>query len=170
MAQNLWFNNNYHLTPFCETLKHQQIKLCFREMAWSLINQASIFLSNLKILYILAAVWVNFWFRFLFWFRLRSVFGFGFGLNIINLVSVRFRFRLIYRFRSITTSEQLFCTYILGLYMFGARKLAHKLLVKCWWNWPLRKERVKKEFNLQLKNPKTSNDFGSQRDLTVLWQ
>ena len=32
--------------------------------------------------------------------------------------------------------EHLFCTYILGLYSFGARKLAQKLLVKCWWNWP----------------------------------
>ena len=33
--------------------------------------------------------------------------------------------------------EQLFCTYILGLYFFGTRKLAQKLLVKCWWNYPL---------------------------------
>ena len=33
--------------------------------------------------------------------------------------------------------EQLFCTYILGLYFLGTRKLALKLLVKCWWNWPL---------------------------------
>ena len=32
--------------------------------------------------------------------------------------------------------EQLFCTYGLGLYFFGERKLAQKLLVKCWWNWP----------------------------------
>ena len=31
--------------------------------------------------------------------------------------------------------EQLFCTYIVGLNFFGARKLAQKLLVKCWWNW-----------------------------------
>ena len=28
--------------------------------------------------------------------------------------------------------EQLFCTYNLGLYLFGARKSAQKLLVKCW--------------------------------------
>ena len=32
--------------------------------------------------------------------------------------------------------EQLFCTYSLGLYFFGARILAQKLLVKCWCNWP----------------------------------
>ena len=31
---------------------------------------------------------------------------------------------------------QLFCTYGLGLYIFGTRILAQKLLVKCWWNWP----------------------------------
>ncbi len=30
---------------------------------------------------------------------------------------------------------QLFCTYILCLYLFGARILAQKLLLKCWWNW-----------------------------------
>ena len=30
--------------------------------------------------------------------------------------------------------EQFFCTYILGLYFFGARKLTQKLLVKCWQN------------------------------------
>ena len=28
--------------------------------------------------------------------------------------------------------EQLFCTYGLGLYFFGARILAQKLFVKCW--------------------------------------
>jgi hypothetical protein len=32
---------------------------------------------------------------------------------------------------------QLSRTYILVLYFFGARKLAQKLLIKCWWNWPL---------------------------------
>ena len=31
--------------------------------------------------------------------------------------------------------KKLFCTYCLGLYFFGGRKLAQKLLVKCWWNW-----------------------------------
>ena len=31
--------------------------------------------------------------------------------------------------------EQFFCTYILGLYFFGKRKLAQKLCVTCWWNW-----------------------------------
>jgi hypothetical protein len=30
---------------------------------------------------------------------------------------------------------KLFCTYILGLYFFGKRISAEKLLVKCWWNW-----------------------------------
>ena len=33
--------------------------------------------------------------------------------------------------------EQLFCTYVLGLYIFVERKLEQMLLVKCWWNWPL---------------------------------
>ena len=33
--------------------------------------------------------------------------------------------------------EKLFCTYIVGLYFFVARKLAQTLLIKCWWNWPL---------------------------------
>ena len=32
--------------------------------------------------------------------------------------------------------EQLFCTYIVGLYFFGVRKLGQKLCIKCWWNWP----------------------------------
>ena len=27
-------------------------------------------------------------------------------------------------------------TYIVGLNFFGTRKLAQKLFVKCWWNWP----------------------------------
>ena len=31
--------------------------------------------------------------------------------------------------------ELLFCAYVLGLYFFGKRKLAQKLLIKCWWNW-----------------------------------
>jgi hypothetical protein len=29
-----------------------------------------------------------------------------------------------------------FCTYILSLYFIGARILAQKLLLKCWWNSP----------------------------------
>ena len=33
--------------------------------------------------------------------------------------------------------EQLFCTYSSALYSFGKRILAQKLLIKCWWNWPL---------------------------------
>ncbi len=33
--------------------------------------------------------------------------------------------------------EQLFCAYILGLYFTGARLLAQKLRVECWWNWAL---------------------------------
>jgi len=33
-------------------------------------------------------------------------------------------------------SAQLFCTYILCWYMFFVnKKLANKLLIKCWWNW-----------------------------------
>ena len=31
--------------------------------------------------------------------------------------------------------KQLFCTYGLGLYFFGKRKLVQMLLVKSWWNW-----------------------------------
>ncbi len=31
---------------------------------------------------------------------------------------------------------QLFCAYFLGLYFTGARLLAQKLRVECWWNWP----------------------------------
>ena len=69
MTQNIWFNKKYHFTPFSETLKHLRIKLNFRKMAWSLINQARIFLSNQNILYILADVWVNFLLRFWFQFR-----------------------------------------------------------------------------------------------------
>ena len=30
-----------------------------------------------------------------------------------------------------------FCACSLALYFFGVRILAQKLLVKCWWNWPL---------------------------------
>ncbi len=30
---------------------------------------------------------------------------------------------------------ELFCTYILGLCIFGARILAQRARVKCWWNW-----------------------------------
>ncbi len=30
-----------------------------------------------------------------------------------------------------------FCTYILGLYIFGSRLLVQKLLLNCWWNWHL---------------------------------
>ncbi len=30
---------------------------------------------------------------------------------------------------------QLFCAYVLGLYFTGARLLAQKLHVECWWNW-----------------------------------
>jgi hypothetical protein len=29
-----------------------------------------------------------------------------------------------------------FCAYVLGLYFTGARLLAQKLRVECWWNWP----------------------------------
>ncbi len=29
--------------------------------------------------------------------------------------------------------EQIFCTYILGLYFFGKKVAAPKLLLKCWW-------------------------------------
>ncbi len=32
---------------------------------------------------------------------------------------------------------QLFCAYILGLYLTGARLLAQKLCIARWWNWPL---------------------------------
>ncbi len=32
---------------------------------------------------------------------------------------------------------QLFCAYVLGFYSTGARLLAQKLRVECWWNWPL---------------------------------
>ncbi len=30
---------------------------------------------------------------------------------------------------------KLFCAYVLGLYFTGARLLAQKLGVECWWNW-----------------------------------
>jgi hypothetical protein len=32
---------------------------------------------------------------------------------------------------------QLFCTYIAGLYFFGVKILTQKVLIKCWWNWPV---------------------------------
>ncbi len=34
-----------------------------------------------------------------------------------------------------------FCAYILGLYFFGHKNSAQKLLLKCWWNWHLDRER-----------------------------
>ena len=50
------------------------------------------------------------------------------GVNSTNILRAAFFVRKSF--------EQLFCTYILGLYIFGASQLAHKLLVKCWWNRP----------------------------------
>ena len=32
---------------------------------------------------------------------------------------------------------QLLCAYKMGLLLFGKRKSAQKLLIKCWWNWLL---------------------------------
>ncbi len=47
-------------------------------------------------------------------------------LNFTNILWVTFVQKLY---------EQLFCSFILGLYFFLNNKLVEKLLLKCWWNW-----------------------------------
>ena len=49
------------------------------------------------------------------------------GTNFTNIWWAAFSYK--------KSLEQHFCTYIVGLYFLGARKLAQKLLVKCWCNW-----------------------------------
>ncbi len=36
------------------------------------------------------------------------------------------------------SNKQLFWAWSLGLNIFGARNLALKLLIKCWWNWTMK--------------------------------
>ena len=48
--------------------------------------------------------------------------------------------------------KQLFCSYGLGMYFIGARKLAQKLRVKCWGNWPLDVEHAYGRVQVHLRN------------------
>ena len=57
------------------------------------------------------------------------------GVNFTNILQAAFFVQKSF--------EQLFCSYSIGLYFFGKRKLAQKLLLKCWWNWLYRKPNLK---------------------------
>jgi hypothetical protein len=72
----------------------------------------------------------------LFW-LLFSTFPFFQFFSVFTWTSDRAQFhqRYTHSFYIRKLCTQLFCAYVLGLYFTGARLLAQKLRVKCWWNW-----------------------------------